>query len=166
MDSQKIEVAKRALIAGSIHLTNLFGKSVREIGIEYKVNDGDTPRTLIDTNAEKAILDTINASGLFRGYSINAEESGQSGDGKNILYIDPYDGTSNAVIKLPMSTMGIGISENGELVASVILNPFERKIFYAEKGKGAFVHDSLDEHSSYRQLKTDLITNSSKEKFS
>src|SRR3989344_2902039 len=173
--ADKSEVAKKALLAGSYHVRALFGKTMSEIGGEYKSKDGDTPRTLIDTHAEAAILKVIRSEPEFKNDLINAEESGESGSGKRVWYVDPFDGTSNAQIKLPMSTMGIGISENGEPVASVILNPFEERLFYAEKGSGAFVsrlvlggllpNSYYEKPNSEFSLNTDRISDSAKERF-
>jgi fructose-1,6-bisphosphatase/inositol monophosphatase family enzyme len=173
MESQKIFVAKKALLDGSRHLLNLFGKSLEEIGGEYKPEDGDTPRTLIDTNSEAAIIKIIKDSGIFREYRINAEESGKTGQGSKVLHLDPYDGTSNAQIQLRGSTMGIGISEDRKLVASIILNPFERKIYWAERGQGAYVSDLklrkgnrlVEIPRRIRAIQTDRKSNSAKERF-
>lgn len=172
--ADKLEVAKKALLAGSYHIRALFGKTMAEIGGEYKPKDGDTPRTLIDMHAEAAILEVIRSEPEFKDDLINAEESGESGSGKRVWHVDPYDGTSNAQIKLPMSTMGIGIAEDGELVASVILNPFEEKLFYAGKRLGAFaltLVPTRDQHgltikpNSKVLLTTDQVSNSAKERF-
>jgi len=163
MDESQFKVLKEAVFVSYPHLTQLFGKSIEEIGTEYKVKDGDTPRTLIDTNVERSILAEIKLSGEFDDYAINAEESGELGEGQKVLYIDPFDGTSNAQIKLGMSVIGVSVAERGVLVGSVVLNPFEEKIFYAEKGKGAYF-ESLRFKYPF-PLSTDLKANSAKERF-
>lgn len=142
MVSSKINAGILALLEGAPHILNLFGKSAEEIGTEYKSRDGDTPRTLIDTNSEREILRVLKTANNceFSKDCFNAEESEWSGDSRRIWHIDPYDGTSNAQISLPTSTMGIGIQEDGDLVGSIIVHPFEKKLFYAEKGQGAFFH--------------------------
>ncbi len=174
MLSRKLQVAKQALLAGSYHVLALFGKSMSEIESEYKPQDGDNPRTLIDRCAEETIIKCIRADPEFRDDSINAEESGESGSGKRVWYIDPYDGTSNAQIKLPMSTMGIVITEDKEPVVSVILNPFEEKLFYAEKGRRAYfsklaptrnIYELAEDRNSERILATDIKASSAKERF-
>ncbi|MFC1682571.1 inositol monophosphatase family protein [Nanoarchaeota archaeon] len=139
MASPRTEVLKRALLEGSKHILTLFGKPMDEIDVKYKPKDGDTPSTIMDTFAERDILRVINESQLFRDYTINAEESGISGSGERILLIDPLDGTSNIPIGHPTSTMGVGIVEEGGLVASIILDPFEQRLYWAEKGNGSFV---------------------------
>ena len=112
--STPLSVAKQALIAGSVHVLNLFGKSMEEIGTEYKPGSGDTPRTLIDKYAQDAILQVIKGYPEFANDTLNPEESDQEGEGSREWHIDPYDGTSNAQITLPMSTLGIGIREDGK----------------------------------------------------
>lgn len=170
-ESDKIRTAKQALLTGGRHILDLFGKSMDEIGTEYKPKDGDTPRTLIDTYSENAILNVIKEYPEFSDDTFNPEESGQSGCGKRIWHIDPYDGTSNAQIKLAMSTSGIGISEDGKSVASVVLNPFERKLYWAEQGKGAYVSEVVNDGTLHevigtaKKLQTDTISDSAKTRF-
>lgn len=170
--SEKVYLAKDALLTGSKHILNLFGKQVEDIGIEYKVESGDTPRTLIDKNSEKDIVSIIRSHPYYGNDIINAEEEGISGKSKNrVWYVDPYDGTSNAQIKLPMSTTGIGIYENKRYVASIILNPFEKKLYVAEQDKGAYVmqlelHGNvLVETGIWEQIHTDTKTEKSNIKY-
>jgi len=154
MISKQIEVGKAALLNGAKHVSNLFGKSLEELDVEYKKEDGDTPRTLIDRYSEEEVIKTIRNDPLFADDWINAEETGTSGHpskGRE-WYLDPFDGTSNAQIKLPMSTMGIGIREGEDLIGSIIVNPFEKKIYYAEKGSGAFVAPiSIDDTGKFHE---------------
>jgi myo-inositol-1(or 4)-monophosphatase len=136
--SNKTKIGMEALLTGAKHIVNLFGKEIYDIGVEYKPESGDTPRTLIDKNSERDITSIIRSYSEFKEDLINGEEEGITGtQSERIWYIDPYDGTSNAQIKLPMSTSGIGIYQNNKFVSSIILNPFENKIYVAETGKGA-----------------------------
>ena len=68
--------------------------------------------------------------------------------------------------------MGIGITEDGKFVNSIILNPFERKLFYSETGEGAFVSKLGYDNgklvlipNSERRLSTDLESNSLKDRY-
>lgn len=54
--------------------------------------------------------------------------------------IDPIDGTSNFVRKLPMSCISVGLSVNKELCLGIIYNPFQNELYSAVKGQGAFLN--------------------------
>ncbi len=139
--SEILKVGTAAILAGGKHIHNLFGKAMGEIGMEYKLDEGDTPRTLIDTYSEKDILFVLQGS-KFRDDSLNPEESQEtSGKTGRVWHIDPYDGTSNAQIKGPWSTSGLAVQEGEDLVAGVVLHPFENKLYFASKGEGAYVCD-------------------------
>lgn len=173
---KRVQIGKQALLHAGRHILNLFGKSMDELGTEYKAGDGDTPRTLIDTHSEKDIRAYVQDSGAFQGFSFYGEEAGGVLTGRDII-VDPYDGTSNAQIKLGMSTSGMCLFEEGGLVASIILHPFKRKLFGAMKGGGAYVNNvvvrrkksgdhRLSESSDGPvQIHTDTESNSAKTRY-
>lgn len=72
-------VALGALLGGSKHILNLFGKSMEDIGTEYKPEAGDTPRTLIDKYTQDEILRYIQSFPEFAKDTFNPEESEQFG---------------------------------------------------------------------------------------
>ncbi|MBI5223459.1 hypothetical protein HY990_03480 [Candidatus Micrarchaeota archaeon] len=143
----QIETAQKALLAGARHVRTLFGRSMTELGVEYKPKDGDTPRTIIDRESEGAILKVLHNAASFKGYAISAEEAGAVTSGiSGRVWIDPFDGTSNAAIRLKMSTLGICVTEpqtDGTVrtVLGVIVQPFEMLMTYAAVGEGAFSVD-------------------------
>jgi len=51
--------------------------------------------------------------------------------------IDPIDGTTNFVAKLPFICISIGFSVNKEVLFGVIYNPILDDMYVAQKGKGA-----------------------------
>ncbi len=56
--------------------------------------------------------------------------------------VDPIDGTSNFVRGMGLSAFSVALIDNGEAVLGVVYNPFTDDLFYAEKGKGAFLNGS------------------------
>lgn len=134
----------------------------------YKREDGMTPRMLIDTGVQERFFERIREHRVFDGYAIDAEEEGgaREGKGDGIVYFDPFDGTSNAVINMPMSTTGFSTRVAGEFDISVIFDPFEQRLYWAQRGHGAYVSAVWidDEKRAYevpataRRLETDLET--------
>lgn len=144
MESKLVEVAKEAVLAGSKQVMRFWGKSLEEIGLEYKPQDGDTPRTIIDRKSSGNILGVIKKH--YPHHAVYGEETGlHSGSGNYTWVIDPFDGTSNAPRKLPYSVVGLAIMKGKELIISAVCNPFEKKLYFSEKGSGAYVAGISDE---------------------
>lgn len=55
--------------------------------------------------------------------------------------IDPIDGTTNFVYRLPLFTSSIGLTYNGEFIGGLIYLPILEKLFSVEKGAGFMVNN-------------------------
>lgn len=94
--------------------------------------------TEIDHEAERLIIDLIKKE--HPGHAILAEESEPSGQAEERWIIDPIDGTTNFVHTFPFSAVSIAYEENGVLKMGGVFEPFHDELFFAEKGKGAFLN--------------------------
>ena len=77
------------------------------------------------------------------GCSFMAEEDGQSEVSDHSgwqFVIDPIDGTTNFVVGFMLSAICVGLAKDGVPVMGVVYNPFRDEMFYAERGKGAFLN--------------------------
>ena len=94
-----------------------------------------------DLRAEKILREEL--SRARPDYALLMEESGASGDpaAERRWIVDPLDGTNNFLHGLPHFSISIGLEERGELIAGVVLDPVKDELFYAEKGRGAFLND-------------------------
>ena len=54
--------------------------------------------------------------------------------------IDPIDGTTNFIKGYQHSAISVGLAKDKELIIGVVMDPDLDNIFYAEKGKGAFLN--------------------------
>lgn len=54
--------------------------------------------------------------------------------------MDPIDGTSNFVNGLPYFAVSVALMRQGRSVLGVVYDPVADEIFYAEKGKGAYLN--------------------------
>lgn len=57
-----------------------------------------------------------------------------------LFIIDPIDGTTNFIKDYHMSCISIGLVKNNERFMGVVYNPYLDEVFYAERGKGAFLN--------------------------
>ena len=55
--------------------------------------------------------------------------------------IDPIDGTTNFIHDYRHSCISVALISRGEVVLGVVYDPYLKDLYYAEKGKGAFVND-------------------------
>lgn len=54
--------------------------------------------------------------------------------------IDPIDGTTNFIKGFQHSAISVGLAKDKELIIGVVMDPDLNNIFYAEKGKGAYLN--------------------------
>lgn len=118
-----------------------IARSASEIGqlniIEKSLHDYVSE---VDRNAEKIIRSLILKE--FPSHTILGEEYG-SGGGCDTDYkwiVDPLDGTTNFLRSIPHYAVSIGIEYNNELTIGVVYDPAKEDLFYAQKGKGAFLN--------------------------
>ena len=94
-----------------------------------------------DIKAEQSLFESLTKA--RPGYSFLGEERGliEGTDKTHIWIVDPLDGTTNFLHAIPHFAINIALQREGAVVAAVIYNPVSNELFWAEKGKGAFVND-------------------------
>jgi myo-inositol-1(or 4)-monophosphatase len=94
-----------------------------------------------DLKAEQTIFEALTKA--RPGYSFLGEERGliEGTDKTHTWIVDPLDGTTNFLHALPHFAINIALQREGAVVAAVTYNPAANELFWAEKGKGAYVND-------------------------
>ncbi|HEY2359456.1 MAG TPA: inositol monophosphatase family protein [Phenylobacterium sp.] len=94
-----------------------------------------------DLKAEQTIFEALTKS--RPGYGFLGEERGliEGTDKTHTWVVDPLDGTTNFLHAIPHFAINIALQREGVVVAAVTYNPISNDLFWAEKGKGAFVND-------------------------
>jgi len=114
--------------------------------------------TEVDHAAEAAIIDVL--LGAYPGHGILAEESGTTRGAKDSDYvwiIDPLDGTTNFIHGLPTYAVSIGLTFRGQVQQAVVYDPARNDLFYATKGRGAFLNDKRLRVSKRTRMADSLI---------
>ncbi|MFN9749225.1 MAG: inositol monophosphatase family protein [Burkholderiales bacterium] len=114
--------------------------------------------TEVDQAAERVIIDTLLAA--YPGHRILAEESGDqygSRDSEYLWMIDPLDGTTNFIHGFPFYAVSIGLAFKGQVQQAVVYDPVHNDLFYASKGRGAFMNDRRLRVSRRTRLSEALI---------
>jgi myo-inositol-1(or 4)-monophosphatase len=98
--------------------------------------------TEVDHKAEAVIIETL--LGAYPGHGILAEESGREHGAKDsefVWIIDPLDGTTNFIHGFPVYCVSIALAHRGQVQQAVVYDPTRNDLFYASKGRGAFLND-------------------------
>jgi len=96
--------------------------------------------TEVDKEAEAAILTTIRER--FPEHGILTEEAGSFLKPSDYQWIiDPIDGTVNFAHGIPLCCVSIAVKYKDEIILGMVYNPMMNELFFAEKGKGAFLND-------------------------
>ncbi len=97
--------------------------------------------SLADRRAEQIVFDELRKARPT--YAFLMEEGGEvpGSDGQHRWIVDPLDGTTNFLHGIPVFAVAIALERNGEIVASVVLNPAMDELYTAEKGGGAWLND-------------------------
>lgn len=95
------------------------------------------------TEADKALERMIRAriAAAFPADEFLGEESGGQKSGSGRLWIvDPIDGTTNFIHRIPFSCVSIGLAVDGIMQAGAIYDPAHEELFSCLRGAGAWLN--------------------------
>lgn len=103
---------------------------------------GGNPKSFLteaDLASEKFIIEKLKE--YFPGIQIVSEENAEnvSAIEEKAFFVDPLDGTRNFVDKLGHFSVNIGYCESGRPKFGVVFLPQTEKVYFAQKGQGAFL---------------------------
>lgn len=135
--SPTLNIMVQAVRKAGRRLVRDFGE-VANLQISQKA-PGDFVSTA-DKTVEKILIETL--SEARPDYGIISEESAQippkNGSACSWI-IDPIDGTNNFIHAIACFSISVALMSGKEVIAGVSFNPITNELYYAEKGKGAFV---------------------------
>ena len=110
-----------------------------------------------DLKAEQTLFEVLMKA--RPGYGFLGEERGlvEGTDKSHTFIVDPIDGTTNFLHAMPHFAITVALEREGEIQAGVTFNPITNEMFWAEKGKGAFLNDARIRVSGRRELADCLI---------
>ena len=121
--------------AGKILMEN-FGK-VSEISIKESQS---SIVTKTDVESENRIMEIISTG--FPDHNLLGEETGFKNNNSEYTWVvDPIDGTSNFAAGIPWFGVLICVMKNFNPVMSICYLPVQNLLYFAERGKGAFLND-------------------------
>ncbi len=110
-----------------------------------------------DLKAERSLVADLSKARPAVGFLL--EEGGETigEDPKYRWIIDPLDGTTNFLHGIPHFAISIGFEKEGEMIAGVVFDPIHDELFWAEKGKGAYVNDRRLRVAGRRELREAVV---------
>ena len=112
----------------------------------------------VDRAAEQAIIDILLEA--FPSHGILAEETGRERGNKHsefLWIIDPLDGTTNFLHGFPVYAVSIALQHRGVTQQAVVYDPTRNDLFYASRGRGAFLNDRRLRVSKRTRLGDSLV---------
>lgn len=137
-----------ALNAGNIMRTYFHLENERE----WKEDD-NTPLTIADKSINQMVLDFV-AKDFPHVNAIGEEGSREVLDAEYTVTWDDIDGTHAFMVGASIAAFCISVLKGNTPLLAVIHDPlgFEPRTWYAERGKGAFVHDKPVRVSTHSEL--------------
>lgn len=116
-----------------------------------------------DQHAERTIWDELRAARPDWGFVF--EEAGvvEGDPTKPRFIVDPLDGTSNFLHAIPHFAISIAVQEPkpgggwGDVTAALVYQPVTDESYWAERGRGAWLHDRRLRVGARRQLNECLV---------
>ncbi|CAP38665.2 Protein CBR-TTX-7 [Caenorhabditis briggsae] len=143
---EPIHEEEQVFVDYALELVKKAGTLVRtafdsaESKVETKASNTDLV-TETDQAVEKLLIEGLSAR--FKGHRFIGEESVAGGakiewtDAPTWI-IDPIDGTTNFVHRIPMIAICVGLAIKKQLRAGIVFNPITNELYMAQVGKGAF----------------------------
>lgn len=155
-------------------LINVMVKAARRAGRSLKRDLGEIEHlqvslkgpanfvTKADKRAEEMLYEDL--AKARPGYGFIGEEGGsrEGSDKSHTWIVDPLDGTTNFLHGIPHFAISIAVEERkpdgrGEISHGLVYQPLTDETYWAEKGRGAWLHDRRLRVSARRHLDEALI---------
>lgn len=151
MTPDDLDVAIDAARSGGAVVWKAFGSPV-----EAKFKSDANPVTIVDHEAEAAIVDVIKR---FRpDDAVLAEEGGGSGwERGRVWVIDPLDGTVNFIHGIPQIAVSVALWIDGRPEVGVISDMVRDEEFTARRGQGAWLNHFPIRVSSHATLAESVV---------
>lgn len=119
------------------------GKEVLKIYGHAKIQYTKESKTSIVTQADlishKILTETIKKKYPTHGI-ISEEDKNYKRNAEYVWILDPVDGTRNFASRTPWFSVIVALMKNNKIVMGAIYHPFFEELYFAEKGKGAYLN--------------------------
>lgn len=112
--------------------------------------------TYVDKNAEEKLVKGLESILPESGFLTEEETIKRKGEVYNWI-IDPLDGTTNFIHKVPLYAISVALTENNETVAGIVLEINRNECFYSWKGGKAYLNGKTIHVSEASSISDSLV---------
>ncbi len=136
-NSDFLQTAKEAAVLGGLILKENF-KKIKRDDVEYKSRKDFV--TYVDKQSEERIRNFILSA--YPDHAFLGEEEGVIGNKESeyLWIVDPLDGTKNYINGFEIFAVSVALQKGDEIIVGAIYIPMLDKLYWGEKGKGAFLN--------------------------
>jgi myo-inositol-1(or 4)-monophosphatase len=110
----------------------------------------------VDKQAEQMLVKKL--SELLPGSGFLAEEGTASSQGQDYIWIiDPLDGTTNYIHRLPVYSISIALQHKGQTIMGVVFEVNNSEMFWAIKDEGAYLDGKRIFASNKQKMEVCLV---------
>lgn len=152
MGDNFLKIAKQAALTAGKVIMSYYGKDHR---LMIKTDHSDFA-TQADLAAEKVIVENITKH--FPSHNIISEEKVRINNKSSYTWvIDPVDGTVSFASRMPFFSVSIGLLKDNQPIVGVIYHVAQKDLYWAEKGKGAYLNGTKISVSKTNKLKNAVV---------
>ena len=143
----------------SLTLAKQAGILIRDnftLGMKKEWKDNATPLTVTDVTINNLACDAVKAT--FPDHGFLGEEVGSFNQKAEYVWLcDPIDGTFPFSHGIPTCVFGLALVRDGKPILGLVFDPFMDRMFFAEKGTGAFLNDKKITVSDMKDFNHSMI---------
>jgi myo-inositol-1(or 4)-monophosphatase len=151
----------RQICFQAIEVVKEVGNFIKEEAGRFSVSDIESKSlnsfvTYVDRTAEEKIVKGLLAILPESGFITEEETISKNGSTYNWI-IDPLDGTTNFIHKVPLFAISVALTEHNETVVGIVLEINRNECFYSYKGGKAYLNEEVISVSGAISVKDSLI---------
>lgn len=143
MYDEYLQFAKDLADRAGVVMLKYYGTKPQE-----DIKDDKTIVTVADKEINDLVIQYVNK--VYPGHDIDGEEASHKANDSSYVWVcDPIDGTNPFAMEIPVSVFSIALVKDGEPLVGVVYDPFNKKLYFAQKGGGAFCNNKPIHVSDY-----------------
>jgi len=108
--------------------------------LKVELKSDHSPVTQVDKQINSLVIDAIRTT--YPDHGVLGEEADTGMGNEEYQWLcDPLDGTAAFIVGMQHSTFILALTSDGQVLLSVVYDPFTNKLYHAVKGNGAFCND-------------------------
>lgn len=131
-------------------------ESVKIDDITIEEKDVNSLVSYVDKEAENQLVNELDKLLPACGFLTEEDTEDTPGDGYQWI-IDPLDGTTNFLYGLPVYSISVALMKEDEIIIGIIYEICRDEMFYAVKGRGAYLNDKAINVSKRDSLEKSLL---------